>query len=204
MPSSSSAATEASSQDEIQDILDNTLAMSTRQHYDRSIARFVEHLRVHAPACVTTDAANPIDLDALQADPGIFHTFLVSLKSVRAPSLGLGYSALNTYRSALSSYFRRRNLAPVASFSTAVSNFFKGIQRKQANERAQGDRQPGDGKIPITFRLHCAVSRSLLVSLDASAILTHCFLVCTWNLMCRCVVLARAATWHSLLRVSFA
>lgn len=115
-------------------------------------------------------------LDRLQAKHVVyFFEHLQKKKSV-------GISTYSGYRSALFNMFKLAELVQTAAFQASLSDYFKSLKRKFNQQRSLGERRIAEGKKPMPFAVYRWLCCEFLRTGD---LFSHCYLVLSWNLICR-------------------
>ena len=72
-------------------------------------------------------------------------------------------------------------------FMQSITVLFKGLKRRIAKEKQEGDGKIQTGKVPMSFALYRRLSEYMLRGCEGSleSIFARAFLTTTWNLMCR-------------------
>ena len=69
-----------------------------------------------------------------------------------------------------------------------VKKFFQGVRREEQQDRHEGKRARTPGKKPLSFTVYRVICMSILQSdftQHRDRLFVHCFLILSWNLMCR-------------------
>jgi len=78
--------------------------------------------------------------------------------------------------------FKERGRAFPVEYVTSLSDFFKGLRRKDANEKQEGTRKAKEGKDDIPFAVYEWLCRYFIMDGD---VFSWSYLVLCWNVMCR-------------------
>lgn len=109
--------------------------------------------------------------------------FVASLK--KRDGTDVGTSVHSTTRSAIKDLFRSYEVVISKQIETALETFFKGLKKTTAAAKGRGVGKVQTGKRPMEFSLLCFLAERLLQSGHTDDIFAHCYLLLSWNLMCR-------------------
>jgi len=97
----------------------------------------------------------------------------------------LSKATYSSARSAIYHLYRMFGRVQPASFDNALETFFKGMKRQIAEQQSRGERPIKEGKDALTFGLYVEICKRLLLSGKPEDIFAHCYMVLSWNLICR-------------------
>jgi len=97
-------------------------------------------------------------------------------------SVNLSYSGINKYRSALKYLYTKSERVMTPEEEEQLTNFFKGIKRRCAQEKQDGFRPMQEGKAEMPVDLYRALAKHFYASGDVQS---AAYLILTWNLCCR-------------------
>ena len=137
----------------------------------------LEHLVMASPTY------QPIRLEQLQ--PQVFLEFLLNMTDTLHKKEYL--KTYGAHRAALTMLFIDCRVTRSDQFQQELSRKMKGLKNTSAKERGKQGKRLTEGKEPLPFVVYCAICRWLLEKGDKASIFAHCFLVLTWNLMCRSI-----------------
>lgn len=123
----------------------------------------------------------PLDFGSYSAQH--FMKYLLSLQTKDGERLGL--SSYNSRRSALFHLFRKYGAKQESKFGEELAILFRGLKRKIAVEKQDGDGRIQTGKSPMPFAVYERLNYYLLLEKTTEAVFCRAFLCLTWNLMCR-------------------
>jgi integrase len=134
----------------------------------------MEHLKRAGPGY------HPVDLEELT--PETFLSYLISLTDSKNSEFMKSYGGL---RSALTQLFTQCEVAPSKAFLQKMKQVMTGLKNTSAKARGTKGTKLGVGKEPLPFEVYRAICTWLLEDGGTDCIFAHCFLIMTWNLMCR-------------------
>lgn len=161
------------------------IAQSSRRTYNSQNARLQAYLAAQHPECVVDGR---VDTQQLVDDLTIFKGFILKLfhkKDAEGNDAGLRFSSLSAYRSAFNHLVNEAGLATSDAFKKSVKDFFAGLKRQDAEKRQENGDAPTVGKMALPFGLYRSLAKALLMDGRPQMLFAHCYLVLTWNLMCR-------------------
>ena len=126
----------------------------------------------------------PIKLDELAKDSDMFLDFLLSRKGTKGAKY-LSATGYGGYRSAMNDLFRVCGVSKPAVFEAELSRSIKGLVRSRAKANETSGSRLTEGKDPLPFSAYKFLAKKMLEESGSDAVFGHCFLVLTWNLMCR-------------------
>ena len=185
----------------------NTIAPSSRAAYDNSCARFLKWLAINRSSLMRTEfieffnenwsdaesrrniksyiqsapSSPPIHFDIIESSD--FLSWLAVLQTESGED-GPGYSACNIHRSALSHLLRSYNKTMQNTVTADLALNFRRIKRTLAHDRQFGIGDPKSGKDPLPFAFLKFLNQEM-ISKSNDFVFARCFLLLSWNLMCR-------------------
>jgi integrase len=190
-------------------VRENYISQSTRTVYTGAIVKFLKWSFVHRRHLVTEHFTHEctINDNALIDDKSIRQFLKTSVASQTLPlhfdfitasdildfvislrkpdGSRVGYSALNSHRSAINHLFRMFRQRIPAEARETMSVDFRGLKRMNAMEAADGKTELRQGKDPLPFEIYRMLARNIFAQPSKDCIFAHCFMVICWNLMCR-------------------
>jgi hypothetical protein len=184
------------------DIRRNMIRPESRRIYSSSIARFLFWLHQKHPQLLNETFLNrlsgpinrknlkdsilnhfdesypPFNLEGFPIDR--FMEWIVEIQDEE-----VGFGSLNSHRSALFNLFRDYKTPFSDTQSTALKEYFKGLKRQMAFARSRSTGRIASGKDPLQISDLRRLCGKLMASHLKENIFAHCFLLMTWNLMCR-------------------
>eukprot|EP00834_Sanchytrium_tribonematis_P007833 NODE_780_length_3936_cov_0.468335.p6 type:complete len:102 gc:universal NODE_780_length_3936_cov_0.468335:2373-2068(-) len=87
-----------------------------------------------------------------------------------------------------------------STLETELKTHYRGLKRQTAQITTQGNAPIKIGKDALDFLLYRFIAKSFLQIDNRENIFAHCFLLITWNLMCRAgnTVSFVTATWNGM------
>lgn len=162
-------------EERVNSIKKNNLASQTKNSYNRAERKLKQWLFSKHPEIFIDDEIN-LELFT----PDHFHQYLVSLKTRDGRDPGV--QVYNGARSALKNMYRKKEMPLPERFVIPNEIFFRGLKRKHAKEKQDGERKLHEGKSAMPFKLYERLCKEMLKSGNAFA---HLYLILSWNLMCR-------------------
>jgi len=95
------------------------------------------------------------------------------------------HSTYNTLRAAIMHLFQIYNHPVPSELENGLSTFFSGLKKKIAREKGAGKGKVRCGKVEMHFSLYRFLCLRLLKMGTADGIFAWCYMVLSWNLMCR-------------------
>jgi hypothetical protein len=163
-------------------IMSMRIVENTQSQYAGYQKRILKYWADHHPEQI--DHAGHIHAEVMSA-PGfgkLFVDYLATLRHHLDPTILAGISTLNSFRSAMKSYFEDRDVIAAADYEPTLKKFFSGAKRADATDRLKGKRL-ANAKKPLKFSLFQHLALLTLGLQDAA--FAHCYLLLTWNLMSR-------------------
>ena len=185
----------------------NVVSRSSRKAYDSSISRFVTFLLANHQDLLNEgfvdllgDVSNlsmaeirkkirglieeehqPININMVSEEH--FLTWISLLK--KKDGSEIGFSGMNSHRSAFSDFYRRAEADMPPDVAKALSRHFKGLGRTIARESQDGRRDILTGKIPLPMPLYKFLGKFSLKFASVEKVFFRTFMIISWNLMCR-------------------
>lgn len=127
----------------------------------------------------------PINFTTFKAQD--FMLWIVSLRKNNGEKPGK--ATYDSHRSALFNLFRDFGATYPADTDSEIKNHYLGLKRSTATRIAEGNGRIKVGKDPLPFTLYRYMGLRLLGSAASDAIFALVFMIISWCLMCRCVIL---------------
>lgn len=155
------------------------LAPKTRQSYERSLKRFSKWLCENGYEDVVVDETIQRSLLTVEI---VQHFLVTQLER------GVGFQGLASYRSALNYLFEEEGSSLPDEFIAEISSFYAGLKRVDAGKRRAGETLAPikEGKDAMEYVLYRTLAKTMLQSAVDPLLWAHCYMVLSWNLMCRC------------------
>ena len=163
------------------------IASSSRRAYDGQNARLLAYLKENNPEAVLD---GEINTQLLADDTSIFKTYILKLfhqKDADGADKGLSFTSLSSARSAFKHLLKESNARLSESAEGELKEFFAGLKRQDAQKKRANGVAPTCGKNALQFGAYRALARAMMRDGRPQLLFAHCYLVLTWNLMCRSV-----------------
>lgn len=157
---------------EAMDILDGCVSESTRAKKAMDLIK-----RTSSRFCA-------IDLKKILQDSDLFLDFLLSRRG-RNDATFLSATGYGNYRSALTYLFTMGGITKTEEFDGHVSRGMKGLTKEKAKENQATGARLTEGKDALSFEGYKFLAEKMIEEEGSEGVFGHCFLVLTWNLMCR-------------------
>jgi hypothetical protein len=205
------------------EVLGFTLKEETRTQYSRAATSFLAYLyenpelsealteefrmgcreahSVHAYAqqffAEARSAPPPFPLsDAFRV--GYFEEFVAAMKTRKATNPSA--SALRTYRSGFTYLNKICNRAVPHEWDQSLKNFYSGIKKREAKDKADGTMQLTEGKEAMPFELYRFICKDALQNEPHGKAMFHLCVTLCWNLCCRAGNLVNIRYEHMCVR----
>ena len=150
------------------------LTQSTRDAYRARLRHLIAYLRRTDPEIVIDD--DTIDVKRFHIDQ--FLLFLLDQQDKH----GLSFTALEGYRAALFYAFKEARVEFPVAFAKKLKQFYRGLHRKEAQERQDGLRPLNQGKDPMPHTLYVCLCEYFI---RQGNVFAWAYLTMAWNSMCR-------------------
>jgi len=160
--------------EEIRRIRRSNVTDSSRSVYNRYSNKFIEWIHKTHPSLVG-ELPHSIRLEDLT--PEIFLQYLLSLKA--------SMPVLSSNRSALYNLYRDERVSPSDHLVRELKVHYRGFRVIDANEKQKGTRPVTTGKKPLEFSFYQYIAEEMLKSSKKEFIFARCWMILSWNLMCR-------------------
>lgn len=170
------------SDDDVAMIMSCRIADSTKRAYIAALKRIAKWLvKNKFNHTVTSD----LEIISTEVTLGMVKKFLADQLEEK-----VGISRLKIYRSALTFLFEEKGATEgmVSAYKFEMKKFFGGLKRIDAKRRKNGEtRAPiKEGKEALPFDTYREICTGLLRSEKDWHLWAHCYMILSWNLMCRC------------------
>ena len=169
-------------------IVDHRLVAATKSQYCSSINRLAEWLKERYPENVTetTEVILPLSEAILLEYMGEI-TFHRTKKNADGSDMFVSNSTINSFRSALTDYYKQRRVQMDPATLLSLSDFTHGYRRKIGKLKQSGEMSLIEGKQPVTFDGYRFLAANAVKSTKdfKSSIFAHLYLLLCWNLMAR-------------------